>query len=242
MVTAVGITAPFATLPADALHHLAGHLQDGTPLSDVFNRYGDDAAESMKQVLFTGVAQGVGARKIASGLVKVVQTLTRYKAMQIARTESLRAYRQAAIGTYQQNADITDGWVWYCENLPSSCVSCLFMDGTEHEFSEPFFGSHPQCRCSAQPRFKNHKSNWGKPGREWFADQDDETQSQMLGPSMYNLYAAGHVTLGDLVDRRDSPWGPTCNTKSVIQLHREGRISTDAMNEAYDMAKIAATA
>jgi len=240
MTRAVGITSPFATLPADALHHLAGHMQDGTPLSDVFSRYGDEAAESMKQVLFTGVAQGVGAAKIATGLIQAVRGLTRYKALQIGRTESMRAQRAAAVSTYRQNDDIISGYRWRCENLPSTCLVCLEMDGEEFTLDDMMGAPHPCCRCACVPVYRHHRSDWGQTGHDWFEDQEPETKVKMMGPSMYSLYAGGHITLPDLVDKTHSQWGTQYHVKSVVQLYREGRITADHMDEAYDYAKISA--
>jgi hypothetical protein len=85
--------------------------------------------------------------------------------------------------------------------------------------------------------FRHHVLVGRKPARDWFEDQEPEVKVKMMGPSLYSLYAGGHVTLSDLVDRHESQWGPTCGVKSVVQLYREGRITADHMDEAYDYAK-----
>lgn len=144
--------------------------------------------------------------------------------MLIARTESLRAYRTAAIDSYAYNSQVVGWWRWVAAKDPRTCPACLALDGTEHPLTEQF-GSHPGCRCVAVCVVKGREIDFGPTGREWFSSQSESRQLAILGRAKFRLYTVGKITLDDLVHRVPSKWGPTAGIKSIGQLVREGKLT-----------------
>lgn len=133
------------------------------------------------------------------------------RAMTIARTEQMRAYRGAHIGYLRENAEHIAGWVWHADHGWRTCPVCLAMDGTFHDLSEDF-ASHPNCRCSpvtvaigpdGKPELPERET-----GEQWFSKLPSVEQKELLGPRKYALYKDGKITLRDLVkEGHDPQWG-----------------------------------
>jgi SPP1 gp7 family putative phage head morphogenesis protein len=226
-----GLVSTWNRLPVEALDTLAGMMADGTPLSQRLAREGRDAAERAKQVLFDGVLQGKNARYIAKELRKAAVDLTRENALVIARTESIRAYRESTLESYKANTGTIRAWRWLCSKSLRTCPVCLALDGTIHPLTEAF-GSHPACRCVPVAVLIERNIDLGKTGREWFAEQSEDRQKLILGPAKHKLYSEGHITLDDLVDRRPTVWGPSARVRSLTDLILQGTITPEQAKEA----------
>lgn len=213
-------------LPTQQLEALAGFMADGTPLHERLLKEGAEAVERAREVLFDGVLNGRGASRIGRELANAVSTITRNNAVLIARTESLRAYRTAAIDSYAYNSQVVGWWRWVAVKDPRTCPACLALDGTEHPLTEQF-GSHPGCRCVAVPIIEGRKMDYGPTGQEWFDSQPESRQVAILGRGKHMLYREGKIGLGDLVHRVPSKWGPTGETKSLRRLVEDGLITAD---------------
>ncbi|HEX5083570.1 MAG TPA: minor capsid protein, partial [Blastocatellia bacterium] len=88
------------------------------------------------------------ARQIREGLGgNMVRALT------IARTETLRVYRQASLQNYQANSDIVAGYYWRSSRSRRSCGACIALDGTFHPLDRPM-RAHVRCRCTMIPGVK----------------------------------------------------------------------------------------
>ena len=179
----------------------------------------DGAARVAGSPLVTAVALGRNPRETARDLRAVTgQTLAR--ALRISRTETIGAYRRAAIERYRAHSDVLEGWVWVASLSPRTCAACLAMHGTVHSLDEPF-ASHPVCRCSPAPLTRTWDQLLGRPTglREtrlvarsavgWLDSQSRSTRLAILGPGKLRELDAGRIRLADLAQPTLHPvWGP----------------------------------
>lgn len=204
----------WSRLPVEALTQLVGVLQDGSPLSSLLDALGPAASQAARQTLITGVATGQGPRAMARELREVTgETLTR--SLTIARTETLRSYRESTRLAYEANSDIIVGWVWQCAFSARTCPACLSMHGVEFPTSEPM-GTHPNCRCVLLPRIRGEANPVTESGDDWLRGQSAEVQEQVLGKAAAEAYQQGRVKLQDFVGvKPNEKWGTTRYTKSL---------------------------
>lgn len=228
----VAAAAKFAgkILPS-ALDVIVARTQ-GTIVSQT-NVLSHEAMESMRRALIRGVAVGtnprVAARQMLDGLEQGFNGgLTR--AMVIARTEVLDAYRVTSQYAHAANADVLDGWVWLCALDARVCPSCLSQNGSVHPLIDPGPLDHQQGRCARMPQTKS----WAALGikmpepastipdaRAWFAKQPEATQLQIMGPSRLGLLQSGQTGWGDLSTRRTTAgWRPSYAPTPVRDLTR----------------------
>src|ERR1044072_3470648 len=113
----------FARLPIEAIEELVGVLANGSPLNKVLDRLGRDAAQQIRETLITGLGSGHGPAKIARGIREAID-VPRWKALQISRTETMRAYRQSTLATYAANDDVLEGWIWHSTLSTRTCPAC----------------------------------------------------------------------------------------------------------------------
>ncbi len=220
-----GVTtgADVVRLPVAAMHDLIGVLGDGSPLRSLLDRLGQQAAQDVGAALTHAVTVGRNPRQTARDIRDALGgDLTR--ALTIARTEQMRAYRSASLRNYQANSDILRGWRWLASPSRRTCPVCLAMDGTEHGLDEPF-ASHIRCRCTPVPVLRDAPAvDPDTTGAAWFARQPADVQRAMLGPGKHALYQQGKLTLADLVGvKEDARWGRSRYLKSLggIQSGRE---------------------
>jgi hypothetical protein len=128
------------------------------------------------------------------------------RAQTIARTETIRVYREASQENAKANSDVVMGWYWQASKSERTCAACLAMDGTFHTVSKRLL-SHPNCRC-AQVWATETPGRVPQRGSAWFREQPAVTQDFILGPTAGALYRQGEVKLEDFVgQRRDPDWG-----------------------------------
>lgn len=207
-----GVGLDFARLPRPALERLVGYTADGAPLARLLAPLGLDAAERVGAGLVRGLAVGKGPAAIARDIRDALGgNLAR--ALTIARTETLRAYREATRGTFQENSDIVTGWRWRSARSERTCPACWAMDGREFPLDEPM-PSHPNCRCYQVPVFKSlpglpaeRDTGRAPTGAEAFEALKPAQQREVLGPH-YQAYADGEYSLADFARvKRSSVWG-----------------------------------
>lgn len=219
------LAGSFSSLPAPAARRIIGNLANGRTLTALLSQIAPLAAASAAQSLVIGIVAGDAPRAVAAHLRSDLGIgLTR--ALIISRTEVIRAYRDASLDIYRENADVVEEWEWYCALGPKTCAMCIAMHGRRFPLSTPF-ASHPCCRCVPRPITKDwadlgipgqqdSRPPSGPKGADWFAQQPEDVQRQILGPAKLAAYKAGSLTLGDLVGYRDDPtWGPTRFERSL---------------------------
>lgn len=201
-----GVTVSFSRLNTAAAESIAGFLADGSPLNTLLAKLPGQASLAVANALTESIVEGHGATKTASRIKNALGgNMTR--AMTIARTETIRAYREATSRSLKQNSDIIAGWVWVASFSRRTCASCLALAGTVHPVTERM-ESHVRCRCTQAPLLRGQAVEFQK-GEEWFATQPEIVQRSILGSNVaYDAYQNGQATLLDFVGRQNSPqWG-----------------------------------
>lgn len=132
----------------DAIDTLINRGFSHQVVADLFNKMDRQTVDLVRKRLIAGVSLGENPRQIAADLAQALK-MPLNRALVIARTESINAYRSAALDTYRANSDVVEKWIWSA--AAGACPFCQSMDGTEHDLSEDM-SSHPQCRCAALPK------------------------------------------------------------------------------------------
>ena len=226
-----GVKYSFGVPDPKAIERIVGANQKGSPLADLFNGFGSEAADKAGNALVLGITLGESPRRIAS-LVQNALGISRNRALTVARTEMLRAYRTSNLENFRANSAVVSQWQWNCSKSPRTCVACLAMDGSLHDLDEEL-DEHCNGRCSPIPVTKSwadildgtgidtsdiEDTNLDdlQTGAEWFDDQSESVQRGILGSqAAYDLYASG-TPLSAFVGRSHSAdWGNSIYTKSA---------------------------
>lgn len=177
-----------------------------------------DAYQAMRRELIRGIAAGTNPRDTAARIVRRAEQgfnggLTR--ALTIARTETLDAYRAAAQLSQAQHADVVTGWIWLADLTGRVCPACLSQHGTRHPVDDPGPLGHQNCRCSRMPVVKTW-AELGFPGiteppsvvpdaQAWFDSLPAAEQRAILGPTRLAAYQAGGYPMSAWSTRRSTP-------------------------------------
>lgn len=233
-------------LPRAAIEAMVGALTEGSPLRSLLAGLAPETWTLVRDALIEAVVLGRNPRAIAA-LVRDALNTSLTRALTIARTEILRAYRTSQLETYRETG-VIKGWVWVAAvHSDRTCLSCVAMHGTWHPLDEPM-SEHPRGRCSAAPALKGpdrdgyyREAPFGVPGPQWFEGLAASEQRDILGPSKWAAYKAGDIELSDLVSvRESSQWGMTRSVASLSEaqanasLRRMGPLSfnPDAIAES----------
>lgn len=220
------ITANFNRLDPQAIESLLGALSKDSPLTTLLNSFGETAAQQIGDVILQGVGLGYNPRKVAARIVENMGgNLSR--ALTIARTEQLRAYRTATLSNYAANSDVVKGWKWSAAFDKRTCLACLSLDGQEFALSESFMKSHPNCRCAPTPITITYKdlglnvpeSPSRQTGKQWFGTLSDTDKAGFFSKAAFKAYKAGAVELDDFVGQSKSKvWGDSYMEKSLKDI------------------------
>lgn len=205
----------FDRLPVDALNSLFGFAGDGTPLRNMLMRAHPDAVDGLLNALVKGLALGKNptevAKMMADGFGIGLQ-----KALTLARTEQLRAYRAGNLEQYR-NSGVVTGYKRMATRDSNTCPGCLFADGqmfdTEHEFDE-----HPNGRCQIVPVVRGAEEPTWQNGTDWFKAQSAETQREILGGERFDAWQNGASleSMSKLVN--DPTWGGSFVPTPISEL------------------------
>lgn len=208
-----GMAATWSRLPAAEVEQQVGFVSAG-PLKQLLDQIGPDARERVSALLVEAVSLGYNprktAQKIQAGLKGALAGgLTR--ALRIARTETMRAYREAAHHQFKANADILEGWYWVATLGLRTCPACLALHGTFHQLDERQ-AAHVNCRCTQIAAIEGEPSLVPERGPEWLAKQPEKFQREFFAdtPGAFEAYKAGDLTLEAFCGRRENRiWGPS---------------------------------
>lgn len=180
-------------------------------------------AAQVKDSLVRGVILGRNPREIAR-LVRRQLGSSLARALTIARTEMLQAYRDSTLLTYQANRGVVKGWAWLATADARTCPVCWAMHGSVHTLDERL-DSHLACRCAMVPLtvpwgelgFRAQPTGWQPPlGADVFAALPAGDQRRILGPGKFAAYQAGQIQLADLVAPTVHPvYGPGLRERSL---------------------------
>ena len=177
-----------------------------------------EATVQMERELIRAVAMGDNPRDAARAMVQAVQGAFNgglVRAMVIARTELLDAYRRSAQTEHNQHRDVLTKWQWVADLSERTCRSCLAMHGSLHDLDEPGPLDHHQGRCSRVPVTKTWKelgikapepAGMVKPGdgEKWLSNQPESVQRDILGSRGYDAWKRGEWPSSDWAVRRES--------------------------------------
>lgn len=203
-------------LASGAVEQVVAVTQQGAAVGNLLATVGPDAVAVVTDALVSGVALGKNPKVIARDMRQALGgNLTR--ALTIARTETLRAYREASRTAFAANDAVT-GWVWTADLSNRTCASCWAQHGSVHPLDE-VMATHPRCRCSMVPKTRSWRElGFGdtpeavkiEDGPSVFRRLPAADQEAILGPAKYRAYRGREITLPDVVAKRQSPvWGPS---------------------------------
>jgi SPP1 gp7 family putative phage head morphogenesis protein len=211
-------STPFASvtvtaLPVEAITSMVGFLADGSPLSSLLAKLPPGMSREVGDALTEAVTLGYNPRKTAA-IIRHRAGMTLSRSLTIARTETLRAYREATHQTYKANSNIVAGWYWVASLSRRTCAACIALHGTFHTMEERM-STHVRCRCTSIPGIKGDPSPFTENGEEWFAKQSAEVQRAVFSNNAaYQAYRDGQAKLTDFVGKQVNPvWGD-----SYVQL------------------------
>lgn len=203
----------------EVLAELLGMLADGTPLSQLLDELGPEAAALIKAALLEGIRNGDSAAVIARKINQAFD-MPRWRALRIARTEVMRAYRQAVLHTYQEHSDVLKGWYWLSTLSTRTCAACWDLNGKFFPLTQEFFPSHVSCRCTSVPAVKDSTFP-GQSGADAFAALPPEQQLEVLGPSRYEMYQQGASLKDFTMLTRDKKWGGAYIVRPLWMLKKK---------------------
>lgn len=207
--------ASWSTLPVSAGNTFIGFAVDGSPLRSLLLQAWPDAADRMTNTLLQGIALGKNPRNVARLMQEDTQASLQ-RMLTVARTETLRAYRESSRDMYAKSG-VVEQYRRLATRSVRTCFLCVALDRTLHPVTEPL-PTHPNCRCTSVPVVSGYDVNLGMSSQEWFDKQDADTQRRMLGNGRYNLYKRG-TPLTDFVDvYHDPQWGATLRAKPIAGL------------------------
>ncbi len=109
----------------------------------------------MNRILADGIAHGRGVKAIARDLVERVDTLTRSRALMIARTEVINAHAEGQLDAFAELGVESLGVMaeWSTAGDDHVCPECSAMEGKIIPIDEArgMIPMHPNCRCSWVP-------------------------------------------------------------------------------------------
>jgi SPP1 gp7 family putative phage head morphogenesis protein len=206
VATEAEMLVQFNRLPVSAVENMVGLTGAGTPVREILADASRVGPEALRQRLVDGIALGWNPLRTARDALRngLAQSFTRMAT--IARTETLRVYRQTTLESYRQS-NVVVGYRRLAAKDERTCLGCLMADGRQYTLDQPF-DEHVNGRCAAIPVLRNTPPVQFETGQEWFRRQPESVQRNMLGPSRWDLYRRGEVGLDDLVTRQwDDTWG-----------------------------------
>ena len=213
-------------LDPDAVEHLVGSFEQGAPLGDLMSQAGADVPEKVKGALTDGLARGLSPRQVARR-IKNVEGIGLTRALAIARTEQLRAYREATRASWQANEGIVKGYRRLAAHDDRTCMACIALDGKLYPTNQPL-PSHVSCRCTMVPATVTYKElgldvpepKFDNPtAQQWFGKLPEAKQREMMGPAAHDLYKAGTIGLQDFVATKVHPlWGRSEQVGTLDQM------------------------
>ncbi len=139
----------FNRINPQAVEAMVGINQPNSPITRLFSTLRADGMRAAQSALEQAVLLGYNPRKTAP-LLRDALSISLDRALNISRTETLRAYRVAATENYKSNEHIVKGWKWVSACDARTCPACFAMHGTQHDAGE-VMQTHPSCRCVEAP-------------------------------------------------------------------------------------------
>lgn len=210
------VIADYNRLPAKAIDAMIGYAVNGSPLNRLLTESYPETAVRLTDTLIDSTARGINPRETAK-LMADAMAGNLQRALTVARTEQLRAYRTAAT-QQMKDSGVVEGWIWRCALQDTTCIACIAMDGSLHELDEDL-DDHPNGRCFRQPKIKGLNPVEATKASDWFAKQPEGTQISMMGAARYDAWKSGSFDFTAMVQGAYSPtWGTSIRLTSASDL------------------------
>lgn len=206
-------------LPTEAIEKIAGFAAPGSPLRDLFRDMGDGAMRQGESKLVEGIALGINPRVVGQQMADAIDSLSRGRAITIARNESIRAYTSVKQELYAANSDVIEGSMIVSAKDARTCLMCLGQDGKILAHGESYH-RHVGCRCDLVPWTSLVEFPERESGADWFDSLSDEEQLAILGKGRADLYRQG-VPLSALYEQtQDKVWGPGLSITPIAKVDK----------------------
>ncbi len=230
-----GLVLSFASLNRLATEAAIAATQPDSPVGQLLASLAPAAVNEARAALVTGVALGWNPRRTRK-LLQQALGVPLARALRIARTETMRAYRHAHHELFRENADIVKGWRWLAAKNTRTCAGCLMMDGREFPIDR-VLNDHPNGRCTLvpvtrswkelgleRPRETSAEAQQWETGEQWLRKQPYDVRLRVLrSETLVEAYRARLVRRENLYRVVDHPvWG-----KSVVANTVRGALSID---------------
>lgn len=211
-----GVRVGFGRLPIEAVQGIVGLAGDGSPLRSLLVASWPLSADRLTQELINGVALGYNPRKTARLMAQGMAS-SRDRMEVIARTETLRVYRHANLESYKASG-VVSGYRRLATHDRRVCAACLMDEGHFYELNEEM-PEHPQGRCTLVPIVAGVPAPRWQQGPDWFVEQPDATQRDILGKERFVLWKQGQYGLDELVTVKvNAIWGDSLQVTPVREL------------------------
>ena len=216
----------WTNLPDETLQTFVGMAGDGSPLAELFDTIPQAVTDAMKLSLVQGISLGEGPRTVARRLQRVAM-VGESRAETIARTEMIRAAREAQRQLYTQNVAV-QGYRRQATQDSRVCLACLALSGTLHKTDE-IMPSHPNCRCVMIPETLSWAEITGDssipdtrpavatPNRI-LAGLSEADKLAIMGPKRYEMYMEGKPLTDFVRVDNNQDWGPTTRVVPLYGL------------------------
>lgn len=206
--TRAKIAPLFNRLNMDAVEFMVGNTGAGGPVGALLKKRvvtGPDVMMRIVNTLVDGTARGIAPRRLA-GLIANDLAGGLNKALQIARTEQLRVYRESSRMQYTDSG-VVSGYKRLSARDERVCPACLMADGQTFRL-EISFAEHVQGRCTLVPIVIGADVPKWETGKKWFGKQPPEVQARILGMGRFEAWQDGQFKLDQLVTKKTSRvWG-----------------------------------
>jgi SPP1 gp7 family putative phage head morphogenesis protein len=206
----------FNRLNTRALEMMFGYASDGSSLAGLLAKNYPEAVSGLLDALVTGLAKGMNPTKVAREMAdRFGMGLSR--ALVVARTETLRAYRMGSFEQYRESG-VVMGYKRLAAHDTEVCPGCLFRDGEMIESLDGEFDEHPNGRCTAVPVVMGIKEPTWQSGVSWFKSQPEADQRSILGEARFEAWKDG-ASLEDMSKFVSNPtWGGSYVPTPVKEL------------------------
>lgn len=209
-----GVGVDFDRLPVEAVAYMAGMAGDGKPLGELLRRRmvrDEDGLplpgvwERLTGTLVRGTALGWNPVKVAR-LMRDDLAGGLQKALQVARSEQMRVYREASAAQYRESG-VVRGQKRMAAHDERVCAACLADEGRFYGLDEVLY-DHPQGRCTGIPVVKGREEPSWLMGEAWLRTQAEGVQRSILGKGRYELWKNKELKLREMMQETYDPvWG-----------------------------------
>jgi len=205
-------------LNARAVDISIGFGADGTPLRSLLDDSYGKATNGLLQELTDGLAKGLNPVTIARNMADGFGEPILQRALVIARTETLRAYRMGSQEQYKESGIVTQ-YKRLATKDDRTCLGCLMQDGEIYDTVDAF-EEHPNGRCTLVPIIDGVTPPDWQSGKDWLAGLPEDRQRAIMGDTRFELYKNG-TPLEDMSKHVDNDtWGGSFVPTPVGELDK----------------------